>query len=256
MSNDDLLTKATRALREETRGDDASAHFTRSRIMASALEERVRRRTHLAFLIPIAATFLAASAWGAANGKLGRAVSALTEAIGLGPAAPAPKAPETLQPRRNVPVASKPEPALEPPPPAPPPPAPEPPPEPAARQSTDAPAPASSAMKPSNGAGGSTSDPAFELYRAAHHAHFVERDSARALVAWDAYLKAAPKAALSLEARYNRALCLVRLRRNAEARVALLPFAEGRYDGYRKAEASELIRALPSELAEPSESGL
>jgi hypothetical protein len=242
--SDDLLGRATRALREETRDDDASARFTRSRIMASVHEERVRSRTRLAFLIPIAATFVAASAWGAANGKLEQAVSALSEAIGLtaAPAAPKPSArPLTpappAPPKRTEPAA----------PPAPPP---EPTPVPEPVRVNEAPRDVA-VPKASSFAENKTSDPAFELYRAAHQAHFVERDSARALAAWDAYLKAAPNAALALEARYNRALCLVRLQRSAEARAALRPFAEGRYGGYRKAEAAGLIAALPAELPGP-----
>ena len=53
-----------------------------------------------------------------------------------------------------------------------------------------------------------------------------------------------PEGPLVLEARYNRALCLVRLGRTAEARAALLPFADGTLAHYRQAEARALIRAL------------
>ncbi|HTQ07597.1 MAG TPA: hypothetical protein VMI54_27260, partial [Polyangiaceae bacterium] len=99
--------------------------------------------------------------------------------------------------------------------------------------------------------GDAAADPTFELYRAAHQAHFVDRDDSRALDAWDAYLKAAPHGALVPEARYNRALCLVRLHRNDEARIALKPFAEGRYGTYRREDAQRLIAALPPELTGP-----
>ncbi|HEY3495779.1 MAG TPA: hypothetical protein VGK73_13870 [Polyangiaceae bacterium] len=257
---DDLLARATRALREETRDQDEGAHFTRSRIMASVHEERVRHRTRLAFLIPIAATFLAASAWGAANGKLGRAVAVFSEAIGLSPAqAPSPAA--KVLPRAS-PVHSAPA-NVEPAPPAPPPEAPEPPPAESEApvmpgpESVEGPKTAASAAAPkASASAGRVSDPAFDLYRAAHQAHFVDRDPGRALPAWEAYLRAAPNASLSLEARYNRALCLVRLHRSGEARAALRPFAEGRYGGYRQAEARELIAALPSDLAGPGDSGL
>ncbi len=83
-----------------------------------------------------------------------------------------------------------------------------------------------------------------ELYRAAHTAHFVDHDPTRALAAWDAYLAAAPNGQLAPEARYNRALSLVRLGRTGEARAALTPFADGVYGGYRKAEASALLERL------------
>lgn len=258
--SDDILSRATRALREETRGDDASARFTRSRIMASAHEQRVKRRTRLAFLLPIAATFMAATAWGAANGKIGQAFDAMSEALGImrhheAPPAPAPKAPAT-RPSATTPALKPLTPPLE----APAPLAPEPEPEPApAPRVAAVPAPSvertlSGATASSSGSAGSGSrDPALELYRVAHQAHFVERDSGRALSAWDAYLKAAPNGALALEARYNRALCLVRLHRTTEARAALTPFAAGRFGGYRKKEASDLLAALPAELPGPGE---
>ena len=47
-----------------------------------------------------------------------------------------------------------------------------------------------------------------------------------------------------LEARYNRALCLVRLGRAAEARAALQPFADGTLAHYRADEARALVQSL------------
>jgi TolA-binding protein len=82
-------------------------------------------------------------------------------------------------------------------------------------------------------------------YEAAHRAHFTERDPAKALRGWDAYLAAYPDGRFALEARYNRALALVRLGRSEDARAALGPFAEGRYGTYRRTEARELLNALP-----------
>jgi hypothetical protein len=261
--NDDILSRATRALREETRGDDASARFTRSRIMASAHEQRVKRRTRLAFLLPIAATFAAATAWGAANGKIGRAFEAVSEALGVAPdAAPTATPPKRSSPRRGADVPSASvvaAPTLAPtvPPLA------EPAPVPPLEEAATAGAPVAAApvlpverapvSAASDSAGSGSRDPALELYRAAHRAHFVERDAARALPAWDAYLKAAPNGSLALEARYNRALCLVRLHRSTEARAALTPFAAGRFGGYRKREAADLLDALPPELAGPGD---
>jgi TolA-binding protein len=93
---------------------------------------------------------------------------------------------------------------------------------------------------------GSAPDPAFELYKAAHRAHFVDRDWSRALTAWEAYLRAAPQGALVPEARYNRGLCLLRLHRNDEARAALTPFAQGRYGTYRRDDAEKLLDAMPA----------
>lgn len=81
-------------------------------------------------------------------------------------------------------------------------------------------------------------------YRDAHEAHFVSRDPGRALAAWDAYLAAYPSGRFAPEARYNRALMLVRLGRRHEAREALRPFAEADPGGYRRAEARQLLDAL------------
>jgi hypothetical protein len=87
-------------------------------------------------------------------------------------------------------------------------------------------------------------DPEGDLYGAAHRAHFVARDPAQALRAWDAYLQAYPSGRFALEARYNRALALVRLGRVADARAALTPFANGEVGGYRQREARELLEAM------------
>jgi hypothetical protein len=83
------------------------------------------------------------------------------------------------------------------------------------------------------------------IYREAHEAHFVKKDPASALPLWDRYLAAAgPSGRFALEARYNRAICLVRLGRRAEAKTALTPFANGDYGGYRRDEATQLLTTL------------
>jgi hypothetical protein len=83
------------------------------------------------------------------------------------------------------------------------------------------------------------------LYREAHRSHFVERDYAAALIAWDRYLGVASGAPLGVEARYNRALCLVRLGRYREAREALVAIARGEQGAYRQREARALLSRLP-----------
>ncbi len=90
-----------------------------------------------------------------------------------------------------------------------------------------------------------TADPDLAAYREAHRTHFVQRDARAALAAWDAYLAAHPRGSFVVEARYNRALCLVRLGRHDAARQALAPFAAGDVGGgYRRADASALLDAL------------
>ena len=84
------------------------------------------------------------------------------------------------------------------------------------------------------------------LYRKAHALHFHGADPMAALVAWDAYLAAEPAGRFAVEARYNRAILLVRIGRYAEARAALEPYARGEVEpaGYRQPEAAQLIEKL------------
>jgi hypothetical protein len=103
------------------------------------------------------------------------------------------------------------------------------------------PAPPAVAEPPTPG----PSDAEAAAYGRAHRAHFDGGDPARALAAWDGYLRRYPAGTFAPEARFNRALCLVRLGRAAEAARALRPFSEGRYGDYRRAEASTLIDWLP-----------
>lgn len=82
------------------------------------------------------------------------------------------------------------------------------------------------------------------LYATAHRLQFRGTPQ-RALEAWDAFLASAPPEPFLREARYNRAIILLRLGRHAEAKDALTPFARGEYQGFRQSEASELLRSLP-----------
>src|SRR5262249_28289735 len=72
------------------------------------------------------------------------------------------------------------------------------------------------------------------------------RDPAAALAAWDAYLAAEPAGRFAIEAKFNRALTLVRLGRYHEAEAALAPFARGEVSpaGYRRDEATLLVERL------------
>jgi hypothetical protein len=80
------------------------------------------------------------------------------------------------------------------------------------------------------------------LFRRAQSLHLSH--DPKAIEAWDAYLRVAGTSPLAPEARYNRALGLVRAKRFADARSALKPFAEGKYGAYRRDEAKALLERL------------
>ena len=231
----DLLSEATRALRDVHENPADSSRFTRSRVLSSLRQDNVKRRTRLAFLIPLAACFVSLTAWGAASGRLPNALKAAAVALGIESPAPPPPSPA---PAARGPAAR---PTTSPPPPAP-----------VTEPAVDEPTPESPRAVPAPAAprsstplpAASAPDPTHDLYRTAHRAHFVEQNPAAALPAWDEYLRAAPNGRFAIEARYNRALCLARLGRNAEAREALAPFAAGNFNGYRQREAAELRAAI------------
>ena len=85
------------------------------------------------------------------------------------------------------------------------------------------------------------SDAEARSYARAHRAHFADDAPARALVAWDAYLAAFPHGAFAPEATYNRAICLVRLERRAEAALVLRRLAAAPPGSYRREEALRLL---------------
>jgi hypothetical protein len=86
-------------------------------------------------------------------------------------------------------------------------------------------------------------------YDRAHRAHFFSDAPALALAAWDEYLAAYPRGTFAPEARYNRALCLVRLGKFGAAAEALRPFARGGRGTYRRQEACLLMRWLSEKAA-------
>lgn len=86
-------------------------------------------------------------------------------------------------------------------------------------------------------------DPSDDLYRSAHDAHFRGGSPSAAIEAWDRYLAAAPRGRFAVEARYNRALALLKAGRRAEGLAALEPFASGAFGNYRRDEAQRLLGA-------------
>lgn len=236
---DDLLKAATRALQEETADDGADGRFTRARVMASLHQGKVKRRTRLAFVLPLAACLAAGTAWGAATGRLPAMFHAVGQLVGY---SSKPRQPGALS--GNTPTAStkpKPVPVAE----AVPPPPVAATPEPASVSNLEPKVEPAPSLRPTPALGSSASfqDADGDLYRLAHEAHFANHDYAQALSGWNAYLRAAPGGRFATEARYNRAICLLRLGRDAEARQALEPFASGK-QGYRQNEARQLLDEL------------
>jgi hypothetical protein len=89
-------------------------------------------------------------------------------------------------------------------------------------------------------------DAQLNAYRSAHRAHFDGGSAAASLAAWDRYLADFPAGSFADDARFNRALCLIRLGRITEARRALEPFAGAPPGSYRRAEATSLLAGLDS----------
>lgn len=250
---DDLLEQAARALHDEGEVSGDEPALTRARILSS-LRERERRRTRkVVVFLPLAAVLIATTALAAPEGSLSRAWDRAKTLIGIAPrerivsrpldpllAEPAP-APETFsppdpsnrqdaEPREAEGISTQ---SGSTPPPAP------------APSPSPAPPPAPSPTPP---APPSPESAHLALYERAHRLHFVTNDYASALAAWDAYLQSSPRGSLSIEARYNRAIALVRLSRNDEALRALEPFARGEIaSGYRQNEARALWTALQRE---------
>jgi hypothetical protein len=245
----DEAIDALRALGDDR--DEAAASATRLRIRDSLARGHALRR-HAATFSVLAVLLVASGAWALTSGRVARWI------------APAAQAPAVL-PDVNEPVVTRPaphvtvsvpdvsEPAVTPP-------APRvtrvpdvvaaPGVGPSVRVVASAPHAAEPRATASHDADTGASE-AEALYRAAHELHFHGDDVPAALAAWDAYLAASPHGAFAIEARYNRALCLVKLGRLDEARTALAPFAAGEVApaGYRRDEAARLIERIDHRLA-------
>ena len=249
----DRVASAARALRATYDGSSPDDASTRRSILAEAqasLRSRRRRRRFAAVWLPLAAVLVVSSAWAAVTGRVPRLVAWLEGTphetmrvrgvpTGTGSASDVASATPIETPRAlaatpsetatataagpiEAPTVTAP-----------------------AVKAIPSPTPAAPSSPSTTRASALAEAEAEEaLYAAAHHAHFVAHDPAAALRAWDDYLAAYPAGRFSLEARYNRALALVRLGRTDEARAALTPFADGRSGGYRQAEARSLLDAI------------
>ncbi len=239
------LDDALRSLRDDVHGESPRAHETRDVILATA--RRPKRNFRFLTLLAAAALFIGSAAWAGYTGRLRqwfRPVSteqtkdvapspvASSKLPALAPAQAevveldAAVASEEIQPEvegplvqnkaqrvTNIPLS---EPKL----PSPSPPA--------------ASASASTSVVPST--------EELETYERAHRAHFSR--SLTALALWDAYLQKYPSGKWQPEARYNRAIALLRAGDTRAAKGALEPFANGNYGTYRKDEARSLLKSI------------
>jgi len=249
--SDEPLLDATRALRELSEVNTDTAHFTRAKILRD-VQQRQRKRVRRGLLvIPLAALAMGSVAMAATGGYLPAPVQQwVTRVTGRGPkslraskpgsdrferlSVPSVAALTNITPSIRVPAAPSVPASLAP--------------EPAAGVPSNPVAVLASSAKPSDPVSDSSlTEEEFQRYRLAHEAHFVKRDPAAALLAWNEYLAHAPKGRLAVEARYNRALCLLKLGQTQEARRALVPFVAGSYGSYRRQEAGELIATLDAD---------
>jgi hypothetical protein len=222
----DLLGQAASALRETA--VQATGDQTLARVLRDVRGRERRRRSVALAALPIALLVTSMGAWAATTGRLAAMTQRLwPEAVTeLPPRASAHRAP--LLAPEIVPLA------------------------PPDEQPAQSPSPAATAPAPARHAHAArviapaappvTPD---ELYQQAHDAHFGRGDFAAALALWDRYLALAPLPRLAVEARYNRAIALLRLGRRDDAARALRPFADGDYGSYRTSEARALLRAAP-----------
>ena len=238
MSDDLELKDAFRAVRDRYDGEHPQADATLSRALFRQRALDRKRRVTRWVVLPVAAALCASTAWASVTGRLPKAISSLLETEHQAPPLSPPPPPPPSLPLSPAPPPSPPPPqdeAVEPSAPI----AVAPTPVSAPKPSAVAPAPSASPSAPP-----SANDPHAALFADAHRIHFVEKDPARAIAAWDAYLAAAPNGRFAPEARYNRALALVRLGRHAEAKKELEAFANGSFGEYRRTEARALLDAL------------
>ncbi|HEU0034884.1 MAG TPA: hypothetical protein VFQ53_29870 [Kofleriaceae bacterium] len=225
----DLLEAATAALRASGDDDDATplAHATRIRLRHS-LEVRAHDHHRTVRIGAVLAVLLVTSAaWAWSTGKLHRVLAPFRHTSVEAPAPATIDPPAFDPPARRIATAPDREAIAWP----------------APVRVDEPPAPATTRIAKRSPA------PIEVLYRKAHDLHFHGTDPAAALAAWDAYLAAEPHGRFEREARYNRALVLVKLRRFTEARDALAPFARGEL-AYRQDAAVQIVDRLDAILAQ------
>jgi hypothetical protein len=269
----DRLDRALRALREEETGTNPKSEATLDRILASRRGTSVTWGKRARMWVPIAAVLVVATTALARSGSMASVRALLrgrTEVVpvrkesGVVPVAPvasaadpestslvevprAEPAPSDTPPAVLLPsapalasrvtptLASRPAPTSA-----------------RAPATVTSAAPATATPSPSTAPAPSESEPSSagvvaeaDVYARAHRLHFDGADPRAALAAWDDYLIRYPGGRFAPDARYNRAIDLLKMRKYAEARAALQPFADGSFGGYHREDARELLRSIP-----------
>jgi hypothetical protein len=238
------LSSALAAYAGATSGEHLDARLVRARILRTTQAPRRRSLRRFSFVLPLAAAFVASAAMAASHPGVRSVVVMRFEALlGTAPALPRPApasarnrvVPFVAGSRAPVPVSSA---GLDP------------------DSSTPiavddlplAPPTASVSDKspnlPAIPSSAAQIDPQLAAYRAAHRTHFDSGDAKAALSAWDSYLSEFPDGSFVDDARFNRALCLIRLGQLAAARAALSAFANAPAGSYRQVEAESLLSGL------------
>jgi hypothetical protein len=244
--HDDQHARALDAYAASTSGEALNSVQLRRQILNDVTAPQRRASRKLSFVLALAATFAASAAFAATQPAVREAVYRGVQALfGVGPVPAA----SSNRPGSARQAAAPPAPSSAPPLPAEPsPPTLSPDDLPLVPRASAAPSlarPAASTAPPAPAASGSaTFDAQVESYRQAHRQHFGGAAPAAALAAWDDYLRAYPDGSFATDARFNRALCLLRLGRRDEARAALRPFAEAPIGSYRQQEAASLLLSL------------
>lgn len=86
-------------------------------------------------------------------------------------------------------------------------------------------------------------DDSLALYQSGHEAQFKRGNCSAALEAYSSYLARAPSGAFATDARYNSAICAIRLGREEAAKGLLRSLATGS-ESYRREESRALLEAL------------
>jgi hypothetical protein len=249
---DDALAPFVHAYRQENPGAALDARAIRSRVLVGIGVRQRRKLLTLRFVLPIAATFFGSVALAASHGGLPR-LDEVREWLGVAPQAPAASA-ETGRRARAAgthrtpapkPVVEVPEPA---------------PADPAVGLSFDE-LPAEPVdtrrevqILPERALASRPAPPVearpdplkadLAVYQKAHQLHFHGGDPVQALAAWEAYLASYPRGTFAPEARFNRAVCMLRLGRRSEARSVLVPIAESSAGAYGRERARALLEAM------------